>query len=282
MFNTVTIIGVGEIGGSLGKDIKKRRLAKTVIGIGRRRSSLRKAKRVGAVDGTYRVNSMKRGVKDADLIILATPVGTIVELGRLAAAYAKKGAIITDVGSTKKSIVEGLEKALPGHVCFVGAHPMAGSEKGGPESATADLFKGRDCFLTKTKRTDPAALKEVQRFWKRLGARTILVSLKEHDRIVAHISQMVHLVASGLVIAAGDALPYAASGFRDTTRIALSDPGLWKDICATNDTCITEALDRLIAVLKSFRNAISKKQSSRIGSMLAKARGLRRELCRHC
>ncbi|OGW75067.1 MAG: hypothetical protein A2Z72_03480 [Omnitrophica bacterium RBG_13_46_9] len=278
LFNRVAIIGVGEIGGSIGKDLKARGLAKEIIGIGRRRSSLIKARTAGAVDKDFLVDRIGNGVKDADLIILATPVGRMAELGKKAALSAKEGAIMTDVGSTKGMIVRSLEKILPEKVRFVGSHPMAGSEKGGPLSARLDLFEGRDCFITRTKNTDEEALEIVKKFWKRLGANTIEVTLAEHDRIVAKISQMVHLVASCLIIANKDVLRYAASGFRDTTRIALSDPVLWRDICLTNNKNIARSLDELIVILRKFRNAILKEKAAHIERMLGKARELRRTL----
>jgi len=275
-FNKVAIIGVGEIGGSIGKDLRRKHLAKEVIGIGRRESSLRKAQRVGAVDRT--TLSLKNGVRDADFIILATPVLKIVELGRKAARFAKEGAIMTDAGSTKKYIVEKLEETLPKGVKFVGSHPMAGSEKGGPLGAVSNLFKGRVCFVAKTGRTDEKALGAVKGFWKSLGAKPVEISLSRHDEIVAQISQMIHIVASSLVLSNKDVLKHAASGFRDTTRIALSDPGLWKDICLTNDKEIIRSLDKFIGTVKIFRAAVSKKKASQIQAMLNQARELRKRI----
>lgn len=275
-FNKVAIIGVGEIGGSIGKDLRKKRLAKEVVGIGRRRSSLSKAKRMKAVDTT--TMSLRNGVKDADLIILATPVLRIVKLGRKAAAFAKNGAIITDVGSTKRYIVENLEKAFPKGVKFVGSHPMAGSERGGPLSAANDLFKGRVCFITRTKRTDKRALAEIKSFWRSLGAKIVELSPDRHDRIVAQVSHMVHVVASGLVISNRNALKYTASGFRDATRIALSDSGLWTDICVTNSKEIARSLDATIKILRKFKSAVSRKKTAQIQRMLNQARLLRQAI----
>ncbi|MFH1593430.1 MAG: prephenate dehydrogenase/arogenate dehydrogenase family protein [Candidatus Omnitrophota bacterium] len=278
MFNKVAIVGVGVLGGSLGKDLRAKRMAGEVIGIGRRESSLKKARKVGAVDTTFLVSRIKDGVKDADLIILATPVGNIVKLGNVAASYAKDGAIITDVGSTKRDIVEKLEKSMPGRVYFVGSHPMAGSEKGGPLNAERDLFKGRDCFITKTENTNNYALNKIRRFWMMMGSKTITLSPKEHDRIVSKISHMVHIVASALVIANRDVLLHAASGFKDTTRIALADPVLWRDICATNNTNIARSLDKVIKVLTKFRDDAASNNIKRMASMLEDAKDLRGSL----
>jgi len=237
---------------------------------------LRKARRVGAVDTT--TLSLKDGVRDADFIILATPVLKIVELGRKAARFAKEGAIMTDAGSTKKYIVEKLEETLPKKVKFVGSHPMAGSEKGGPLGATRDLFKGRVCFVTKTGRTDEKALDTVRRFWRNLGAKVVEISPDKHDSITAQVSQMVHLVASGLVISNKKVLKYTASGFRDTTRIALADSVLWIDICTTNSKEIAKSLDVTIRILKKFKSAVAGKKVTQIRGMLNQARELRKTI----
>ena len=275
MFKKIAIIGVGEIGGSIGLACR-RKLAKKIVGVCRRRSSCIKALKAKAVD--MATLSLKKGVKDADLIVLAAPVGEIVKLAKKTVLYAKKGALITDVGSTKKYIVENIERFLPEGMKFVGSHPMAGSEKGGPLSAHKDLFKNRDCFVAQTRNTDKYALDAIKIFWKKLGAKPIKVSLTEHEKIVARVSQMVHVVASSLVIACRDALGYAASGFRDTTRIALAKPELWRDICITNDKEIAKSLSELINVLRKFRSAISRKDASAIEAMLRKAKDLREKL----
>jgi prephenate dehydrogenase len=272
----VTIIGVGLIGGSIGKDLRKKRLAGEVMGVFRRAKTLREAKRVGAVDtATY---SIAEGLRDADLIILATSVSKIVELGRKVAKSAKKGAIITDVGSTKRYIVRSLEEALPKGVHFIGSHPMAGTEKGGPLNAKRDLFKGTSCFVTKTARSNRDTLAKVKRFWRSLGARPIEISVGKHDKIVARMSQMIHIVASSLVLANKDVLIYAASGFRDTTRIAMSDPKLWKDICLTNNREISKSIEDIIEVLAEFKKAVSGKRTVKIERLLERARGLRKKL----
>lgn len=275
-FNKVAIIGVGEIGGSIGRRLLKRKLAGEVVGIGRHKSSLKKALSAKTVHKT--TLSLENGVKDADLIVISTPVNSIIELAKEAARHAKAGAIITDAGSTKKIIVEKLEKVLPGKVRFVGSHPMAGSEKGGPLAADGDLFVNRVCFITETKHTDRKALGMVRMFWEKMGSKTIVISPDKHDKVVAKISQMVHIVASALVIANKDTLRYAASGFRDTTRIALSNPDLWDDICMTNNKNIGVSLSGLIEVLEKFRKAILTKDASAIKRMLKEAQALRKTL----
>ncbi len=278
MFNKVVIVGVGELGASIGRDIKNKRLAKKVIGVGRRIASLKKAKKIKAIDELFLVTDLKKAVEDADLIILATPVLKIVELGLISGRYAKKGALITDVGSTKKHIVEKLEKGLPEKVDFVGSHPMAGSEKGGPLNSQENLFKNRDCFLVRTKKTNNKALLKIKKFWEKLGSRTIEISAPRHDSITADISQMTHIVASSLVLASKGSVEYAASGFKDTTRIALADTDLWRDICITNSKDISRSISNVITVLKKFQKAISNKNEREIKKLLNKARKIRSSL----
>lgn len=234
IFNKITIIGVGLIGGSIGLAVKRRRVARKVTGVFRRAATMRNALRARAVDeATLDVAS---GVSGADLIIIAAPVRSIPALAAEAAGYAKRGAIITDVGSTKAWVVgraEGRMRRLP--ATFVGSHPMAGSEKTGVANARADLLEGSACIVTRTSNTPGSAVSRVARFWKSLGARVGVMSPSEHDRTVALASHLPHVVAFALALAVPDkALRFAAEGFRDTTRIASSDPALWSDIFLTN------------------------------------------------
>ena len=272
MFKKIAIIGVGEIGGSIGL-VSRNKLAEEVVGIVRRRSSAKKALAARTVDRA--TLDLKKGVEGADLIILAAPVGKIVELGILAGSHIMKNTLMTDAGSTKRSIVEKLERALPPHVKFVGAHPMAGTEKSGPQNARANLFANRTCFITPTKNTDKHALRKIKGFWRSMGSKTIVVSPEKHDDIVARISQMIHIVASSLVIANKDVLKYAASGFRDSTRIALGDPGLWKDICLTNSGGIAKSLNDFARLIKLHTSAISRGDSRAVVRMLENAQRLR-------
>lgn len=265
-FNKVTIIGVGLIGGSIGLAIRKRKLAKQVIGVFRRSSTLRKALRHKAVDKA--VMDIAEGVKDADLIIIGSPVHSIPALSWQAARFARPGAIITDVGSTKAWIVTRMEKMLTGFpVHFVGSHPMAGSEKTGVEFARGDLLEGSPCIVTRTSKTDRRALAKVAGLWKALGAKVDVMDPAEHDRSVSLISHLPHLVAFSLAGAVPKkALRYAAEGFKDTTRVASSDPELWSDIFLTNKVEVVRAArlfrryyDLLIAaIVKGDRNRTMK------------------------
>jgi len=269
MFKKVTIIGVGLIGGSIGLALKRKRLAKVVCGVGRRRSSINRAIKKGAIDKGFL--NLEAGIKDADLIIIATPVGMIKKYIAKIAKAAKAPCIITDAGSTKSEIVSLAQKALPAHLKFVGAHPLAGSEKRGPEHSHAGLFKSSVVILTKTPKTNLSALRKVQRIWQAVGARCGVMSPARHDKIVAAISHLPHIVACALVNSAGeDALKFAASGFRDTTRIASSDAMLWRDIILTNRRPV-------LAALAQFQRSLRKMTAADAGKLSAELKKAKRK-----
>jgi len=278
-FKKIAIIGVGLIGGSIGLAIKKRGLAGEVTGVFRRPSTLRKAIRCRAIDnGTM---SVAEGVKDADLIILAAPVHTIVTTAKEAIRYAKKGAVITDAGSTKTWIVGKIEKMLVGDssVHFIGSHPMAGSEHAGVEFAEKDLLDGAPCIVTKTVNTNKAALKKIVNFWKALGARVIVLSPSGHDKSVSLISHLPHIVAFGLAGAVPlRQLVYAAEGYKDTTRVASSDPELWADIFLTNRIEIAKACREFEIYYKAILKAISRNDHKRTVQLLKTAKSKRDKL----
>lgn len=263
IFKKIAIIGVGLIGGSIGLAVKKNKLAEVVIGIGRRKISLDAAKKRRAVDKT--TLDIKSGVKDADLVILAVPVDKIITLGKIALRFMKPGSILIDIGSVKKDIVSSLGKARTSSVDFIGVHPMAGSEKSGVAEARADLFKNTPCIITSSKTASPGSFKKVEIFWKKLGSKIYKVSADTHDKLIAEISHTPHLVASLLSASVEEkAFKFAASGFSDTTRIALSDTDLWTEILMMN------RLDE-IKHLKAFKNILEK-------AILALSQGDRKNL----
>jgi prephenate dehydrogenase len=271
-FNKITIIGVGLIGGSIGLAIKKHKAAGQVVGVFRRSSTLRKALRHKAVDKA--VMDIAEGVKGADLIIIGSPVHSIPALAWEAARSAKPGAIITDVGSTKSWIVARLEKLLKGSsATFVGSHPMAGSEKTGVEFARGDLLEGSPCIVTRTVKTDRRALTKVAGFWKALGAKVDVMDPGEHDRAVSLVSHLPHIVAFSLAGAVPEkALRYAAEGFKDTTRVASSDPVLWSDIFLTNKAEVVKAARLFKKYYNGLVAAIVKGDRGRTVKALASAR----------
>ena len=276
LFGKVAIIGVGLIGGSVGLAIKKKRAAGEVVGVFRRKSTLKKALRRKAVDsGTL---NLKIGVSDADLIILASPVHLIPRLAKEAGRYAKAGALITDVGSTKQWIVGEVEKSVDGlrGIRFVGSHPMAGSERTGVEFAREDLLDRSPCIVTKTPRTDLKALNKIVKFWTALGASVKVMSPEEHDRSAAFISHLPHLAAYSLAGAVPERdLAYAAEGFKDTTRVASSDPALWADIFLTNKKELIKASKAFEGYYKKVVKVLSKGDRSGVRKKLQAAKAKR-------
>ena len=255
---TVAILGVGLIGGSIGLAVRQRGLSDRVIGIGRKPARLRKAKQLGAVTET--TTNIERGVSEADFVIVCTPVQYVVEQVREISQYVRSGTLITDVGSTKQTIVEGLTVLENGH--FIGSHPMAGGERGGVGNADADLFEKRTIVVTPEKRTNKAAQSRITKFWKSLGARVMELDCKEHDRAVAVISHLPHTLASVLSTQANvKQLALAAGGWIDTTRIAGADPELWLEILRDNNKQVIRAVDRFLDDLHKFRDALESDNS---------------------
>lgn len=278
-FKKITIIGVGLIGGSIGLAIKKKRLAKEVIGVFRREKTRKRALKHKAIDKATMFIAGE--ASKADLIIVASPVRSIPKIIKEVAKYAKKGAIITDVGSTKSWIVNEVEKILSDlrHISFIGSHPMAGSEHAGVEFARADLLESAPCIVTKTARTNKAALKKIVTFWSALGAKVKVMSPPAHDKSVSLISHLPHIVAFGLAGAVPvKELAYAAEGFKDTTRVASSDPRLWADIFLTNKKEILKAGQAFEKYYKQILKTISKGDYSKIVNVLKKAKAKRDRL----
>ncbi len=270
-WDTVAIVGVGLIGGSIGLGLRDRGLARYVIGIGRRSSSLRTAKRVGAVTTT--TLDLAKGVAKADLVIVCTPVGRIVADVRAAAAACQPGCLITDAGSTKAEIVAALDGQLNGKAHFVGSHPLAGSEKSGPSAAAGDLLVGRTVVITPTKTTREVDCAALHDLWRGLGANVVCMPAAAHDRILAATSHLPHLAASALAAATPeDDLQLAASGWLDTTRIAAGDPELWRQIFMSNRSQVLAALGRYEKVLASLRRALERGDEKKLTEILIQAK----------
>jgi prephenate dehydrogenase len=277
MFNKVTIIGVGLIGGSLGLGIKKNKLAKVVAGICRRKTSAKAAVKNGVCDIV--TLDYKEGLAGAELVIIASPVGKIVDIAKKVVAHTKGEVILTDVGSTKSGIVRQIEKMAPESVKFVGSHPMAGSEKNGVGFAVKNLFENSICIVTKTKKTDKKAFLAVKRFWENLGATVSVLSPEEHDARVSLVSHLPHAAAYALSgMADAKSLKFASTGFKDTTRIASSDPYLWHDIFMTNRKALLSALAGYRAALRDIEKCIRNGSSKRLIGVLKKAKGVRDKL----
>lgn len=268
----VSIIGPGLIGGSIGLGLRRKGLARAVIGVGHRRVSLRKAVKLGAID--WATLDVKKGVRDADIVILCTSVGLIPEMAARAIPAMKSGAILTDVGSTKRRIVESIESITSDGITFVGGHPIAGSEHRGIEAARHDLFKGHTCILTPTNRTP--ALQKIKSLWRGLGSKVLIMSPDEHDQILASISHLPLLLAATLVNATSTKkLRYAGPGFRDVTRIASSNPMLWRDILQQNRREVLKALSSFQKELGSLKSMMQKEGPEKLLAWLMRAKRLR-------
>ena len=274
LLHTLTIVGVGLIGGSLGRAAKKRGLAKRVVGVGRDPQRIKEAIRFGAIDEGE--SDLAKAASETDLMIFCTPVDRIAEQVLLAMPNCKPGAILSDAGSVKEPIVSAVEAALTGNLPFVGGHPLAGSEKKGVENADADLFVDRLVILTRTDRTLPMAIEILRTFWQALGSRVHEMGPSDHDRVLAMTSHLPHLVASVLAGVLDDRWQaFVATGFRDTTRIAAGDPEVWTPIFEQNRAAVLESLTLFEQRLSLFREALSRNQTSQVDSLLLQGKKVR-------
>lgn len=292
---TVCIIGPGLIGGSIGLGLKKRNLAKTIIGVGHRSSAIEKALKMRAIDiGSLNI---EEAVKNADIVILATSVNQIVDIAKKVIPFMKSNTILTDVGSTKNYIVEQITYNIRKDIAFVGAHPIAGSEQSGVEYATPNLFEGCTCIITPLRDqrckdqeigiceidspvSQPPdytkALETISRLWQLLGAKIKYLTPKQHDEILASVSHLPHLIASCLINAIKkEHLGYGASGLRDTTRIASGDPDLWINIFDQNRGNVIQSIDQFMIELTEFRNDLLKKNNATLLDRLKRAQSSR-------
>lgn len=278
LFRRVAIVGVGLMGASLGLAIKKKGLAKEIVGIGHRETSLREAADVGAIDeGTM---DLKKGVNGADLIVLATPVSGILEtLDILGKDFRRGGVIITDVGSTKAAIVERAEKVLHHSVLFVGSHPLVGSEKKGPTYASDQLYEGAACVMTPTERTNRLARDKIKHFWGQIGCQVKIMTPQEHDEVMGYVSHLPHLLAFALMKSIPDQfLEHGAQGLKDTTRIAASDPEIWRDIVLSNPKNVLKSIDETVRAVAAMRKAIVDKDREALAEMFKQAKAKRERM----
>jgi prephenate dehydrogenase len=282
-FNKVTIIGVGLIGGSLAKVLKGKDLTKEITGAGRGRETLELALRTGVIDHLGQV--LSQAVEDADLVVLASPVGAFEQIVRVIGPGLKKGAILTDVGSVKGALVKRIEAMLPAGVHYVPGHPIAGKEKHGMAEATETLFRGAKCILTPTTKTDPQALEAVKALWSAAGANVVLMDADAHDHIFAAVSHLPHTAAFAMVntvaeFSAGSEnyMSFSGAGFRDFTRIAASSPEMWRDVCLLNGENIIEMIEQYQSALNSIKQAIERQDADKLDLLFQSASGLRRGL----
>lgn len=279
-FDKVTIIGVGLIGASMGLAARKRGLFGKVTGVGRSKANLDQAVEMGAVD-RY-LHDSKSACRDADLVVLATPVDHILSIGAEIAPHLPEGSCVTDVGSVKQALVAGLDGVMPNGVRFVGGHPIAGSEASGAGAARGDLFEGARTILTPTQSTDPEALRRIRSLWEDVGSEVVEMDAGEHDTLLAAVSHLPHMVAYALVNVLAEMQKsrpnlssFAAGGFKDITRIASSHPEIWQEICRMNKGNIVEMIKHFERILGNIRERVDKGDFEGLGRIFEQAREYR-------
>ncbi|MCL2304648.1 MAG: prephenate dehydrogenase/arogenate dehydrogenase family protein [Planctomycetaceae bacterium] len=275
----IIIVGAGLLGGSLGLALKKRKLAEFVIGVDSNPERLQEALRLGAIDlaATDLAQAFElfgSPAEDRSMLVVCTPVGSIADVILEAAEIVgKRRLLITDVGSTKQEIADKLDKQLPPSLRYIGSHPIAGSEKSGPAHASADLFAGRLTILTPTNEETVAEVTFLEHFWNLLGSSVIQIPPKQHDFILARTSHFPHLISSLLLqtLKTGDSV-MVGPGFRSTTRLASSDPGLWTDIFFSNKEAVCDVIAAMQKQLESFRQMLESGNRSGIVKLLTQSK----------
>ena len=261
LIKRLTVVGVGLIGGSLARALREKGEVEEIVGVGRSEANLRRAVELGVID-RYSLDPTA-GVVGADLVFLATPVCSIAGVLKTIAPHLSSGCVVTDGGSVKGSIVALCEPLMPAGTFFVGGHPIAGTEHAGVEASFASLYRGKRCIITTTPQTDNVALQRVINMWKAADSEVVLMDVDKHDRVVAAISHLPHMVAYSLVNAVEgydrfeeNILNYSAGGFRDFTRIASSDPAMWRDIALTNRVALLEMMDSFTEYFAQLRSLV--------------------------
>jgi cyclohexadieny/prephenate dehydrogenase len=284
LFDTVSIIGIGLIGSSIARGIKKHNIANKVVGYAKTLKTREKAMDLGYMDQVF--DSANDAIKDADLVILCVPVGANRDIMIEISDNLSEGTILTDVGSVKAEVIKQLKDIIPDKVSFIPAHPIAGTEFSGPESGFAELFDHKWCVLTPYEKSKKQDIKKVKNFWERLGMNVDEMSPEYHDLVLAITSHIPHLIAYNIVgtatnlaeITRKEVTKYAAGGFRDFTRIASSDPIMWRDIFLNNQEAVLEMLDKFSDDLSSLREAIKKKDGKELQKYFTKTRDIRKRI----
>ena len=281
-FNRVTFIGFGLINSSLARIFKLKSLSKEICAYSRRKETRLKINDLNIVDEVY--DDLKKSVENSDLIILGVPVGSMGDVVKEFSSSIKPGAIVTDVGSVKKGIIDSILPILSKDVHFVPGHPIAGTENSGPEAGFADLFKGRWCILTPNENTSKKAVETVKNIWQEAGMKVTLMDADYHDRVLAITSHIPHLVAYSIVGTVAEledqlkteVIKYSAGGFRDFTRIAASNPIMWRDVFLNNSEAVLEMLGRFIEDLTALQKNIRWQDGEALEELFLKTRDIRK------
>jgi cyclohexadieny/prephenate dehydrogenase len=281
-FDRIAIIGMGLIGSSIARAAREHKLARHITAIDASAEVAQRVKALGFADSV--VTNAAKGVVGADLVILCIPVGVNGKVAKAIAKTLKPGAIVSDVGSVKAAVVKAVQPHLPEGVHFVPAHPVAGTEHSGPDAGFASLFANRWCILTPPDGTDPAAIAKVEAFWKAIGSMVEIMSPEHHDLVLAVTSHIPHLIAYNIVgtaddleaVTKGEVIKFSAGGFRDFTRIAASDPTMWRDVFLHNREAVLEVLGRFQEDLFSLQRAIRWGEGDKLFDLFTRTRAIRR------
>ncbi len=284
LFDTVTIIGLGLIGSSLARAIRREKLARRIVGCDANAGVRAVAKKLHLADQI--VSNAAAAVSGADLVVIAVPQSANAAVAVAFGGKLKRGAIVTDVGSVKQAAIEALAPKLPPEVSFVPGHPIAGTENSGPAAGFAELFQGRWCILTPPLGTPASAVAKVREMWRRCGMQVETMDAAHHDRVLAITSHVPHLIAYTIVdtVAAlesrmkGEVIKFAASGFRDFTRVAASDPVMWRDIFLANKDAVLEMMGRLYEDIALLQKAIRNDDGKLLHRVFTRSRRIRRSI----
>ncbi len=281
-FNRLALIGVGLIGSSIARAARALELVQTIVATSRTEPTRRRIEQLGIVD--HVVDTAAAAVADADLVIVCVPIGACGAVAREIGPHLKLGAILSDVGSVKSDVLREMAPYVPPGVHFIPGHPVAGTEHSGPDAGFAELFVNRWCILTPPKDADPSAVERLSQFWKAFGANVEIMSAEHHDLVLAVTSHVPHLIAYNIVgtafdlrlVTESEILKYSASGFRDFTRIAASDPTMWRDIFLHNKEAVLEVLGRFNKDLATLTQAVRGGDGETLYNVFAERRAIRR------
>jgi len=284
LFRRIALIGTGLIGSSLARAIRRHQLSAEISACARSPATRTRVVELGLADAV--TDDPGEAAAGADLVVLCTPLGTYKSIAERMAAKLKPGAIVSDVGSTKQSAIRDLDSSLPAGVHLVPAHPVAGTEHSGPDAGFAELFQGRWCILTPAAGTDDRAVEKVAELWRRVGSKIELMDASHHDKVLAITSHLPHLIAYTIVGTATDleedtrseVIKFSAGGFRDFTRIAASDPVMWRDVFLNNREAVLEMLQRFSEDLVALQRAIRWGEGDKLESLFARTRAIRRSI----
>ncbi len=284
IYPKIALIGIGLIGSSLARIIKREGLAEHISISSRRSETLTRAQELALGDSFS--TDMAQAVRDADLVIVSVPVGSSGAVAEAIAAHLKPGAVVTDVGSTKASVIAQMQPHIPAGVHFIPGHPLAGTEKSGPDAGFAELFQNRWCILTPPEGTDAGEIARLTQFWEACGSHVDTMDPEHHDKVLAIVSHLPHLIAYNIVGTADDlelvteseVIKYSATGFRDFTRLAASDPEMWRDVCLHNREAILEMLARFSEDLASLQRLIRWGDGEALFNLFTRTRGIRKSI----